>query len=120
MAEVRNIVSVSEDELKAGLSEEAAQVGTEHSLKEPPQGNGMLPSLRPIYGVGFTYMYIHCIYVRDQCKTRTVLKPSDGFEAGQTALKPARRFYNFSLAPPTALKPSRRMSSSRGRFKSCA
>ena len=64
VAEVRNIVSVSEDELKAGLSEEAAQVGTEHSLKEPPQGNGMLPSLRPIYGVGFTYMYIHCIYTR--------------------------------------------------------
>ena len=61
-----------------------------------------------------------CTYVRDQSKTRTVLKPSDGFEAGQTALKPARRFYNFSLAPPTALKPSRRMSSSRGRFKSCA
>ena len=31
------------------------------------------------------------IYVRDQCKTRTVLKPSDGFEAGQAAAKRARR-----------------------------
>ena len=29
----------------------------------------------------------HCIYVRDQCKTRTVLKPSDSFEAGQTVLQ---------------------------------
>ena len=32
-----------------------------------------------------------CIYVRDRCKTRTVLKPSDGFEAGQTAAKRPRR-----------------------------
>ena len=31
------------------------------------------------------------IYVRDRCKIRTVLKPSDGFEAGQTAAKRARR-----------------------------
>ena len=30
--------------------------------------------------------HIH-VYVRDQCKTRTVLKPSDGFEAGQTVLQ---------------------------------
>ena len=65
-------------------------------------------------------LYIVHVYVRDQCKTRTVLKPSDGFEAGQTSVKPARRFYNFLLAPPTALKPSRRMSSSRGPFQSCA
>ena len=35
-------------------------------------------------------MDIH-VYVRDQCKTRTVLKPSDSFEAGQTAAKRARR-----------------------------
>ena len=27
------------------------------------------------------------IYVRDRCKIRTVLKPSDGFEAGQTVLQ---------------------------------
>ena len=35
------------------------------------------------------YMYT-CTYVRDQCKTRTVLKPSDGFEAckaGKTVLQ---------------------------------
>ena len=31
------------------------------------------------------------IYVRDRCKIRTVLKPSDGFEAGQTAAKRAGR-----------------------------
>ena len=28
-----------------------------------------------------------CIYVRDRCKIRTVLKPSDSFEAGQTVLQ---------------------------------
>ena len=31
------------------------------------------------------------MYVRDRCKIRTVLKPSDGFEASQTAAKRARR-----------------------------
>ena len=35
--------------------------------------------------------FIPYIYVRDRCKIRTVLKPSDGFEAGQTAAKRARR-----------------------------
>ena len=50
------------------------------------------------------YMYMHsfCIYiyiyiVRDRCKIRTVLKPSDGFEAGQTAAKRARRLRNRQL-----------------------
>ena len=38
-----------------------------------------------------SYMLATCIYVRDRCKIRTVLKPSDGFEAGQTAAKRARR-----------------------------
>ena len=28
-----------------------------------------------------------CIYVRDPCKIRTILKPSDSFEAGQTVLQ---------------------------------
>ena len=32
------------------------------------------------------YVYT-CIYVRDRCKIRTVLKSSDGFEAGQTVLQ---------------------------------
>ena len=31
------------------------------------------------------------IYVRDGYTTRPVLKPSDGFKAGPTALNPARR-----------------------------
>ena len=43
---------------------------------------GNLASLR----LQFLYVHVH-VYVRDQCKTRTVLKPSDGFEAGQTVLQ---------------------------------
>ena len=34
------------------------------------------------------------IYVKDQFKTWTVSKPSDGFKTGQTALSPARRLKN--------------------------
>ena len=42
LAEEGDIVSVREDELEAGLGKEAAQVSTEHSLKEPPQGDHMI------------------------------------------------------------------------------
>ena len=47
LAEERDIVSMCEDELKAGLSKEAAQIGTEHSFKEPPQWNHMFVALGP-------------------------------------------------------------------------
>ena len=47
-AEERDMISVSEDELKAGLSKEAAQVSTEHSLKEPPHRDHMVCALGPI------------------------------------------------------------------------
>ena len=52
-----------------------------------------------------------CIYVRDQLKTWPILKPSDGpdgFEAGPTASKRARRFSNVTELSPTALKPAGR------------
>ena len=34
----------------------------------------------------YTHVHIH-VYVRDRCKIRTVLKPSDSFEVGQTVLQ---------------------------------
>ena len=43
----------------------------------------------------YIYMYIYNVYVRDRCKIRTVLQPSDGFEAGQTAAKRARRLRSW-------------------------
>ena len=42
-------------------------------------------------GCGPSYV---SIYVTDQLKTWPVLKPSDGFKAGQTASKRARRLRN--------------------------
>ena len=69
-----------------------------------------------------TINYTHCIYihvysvhvvhekhpdkvsvhvVRDQLKTWPVLKPSDGFKAGRTALKRARRLRNGPDGFPT-------------------
>ena len=38
-----------------------------------------------------TYMYMYIVYVRDGYTTRPVLKPSDGFKAGPTAVNPAGR-----------------------------
>ena len=60
--------------------------GKHHAVLERVQR--MFPTGDQYHG----YAHLHtCIYVRDRCKIRTVLKPSDGFEAGQTAAKRARR-----------------------------
>ena len=44
----------------------------------------------------YVYMLMHTIsvYVRDQLKTWAILKSSDDFKAGRTALKRARRLRN--------------------------
>ena len=48
--------------------------------------------LCPLLGVSFIRgSTAHSIYVGDQLETWTVLKPSDGFKTGQTALKRAGR-----------------------------
>ena len=43
----RDVVSVSEDELKASLTKEAAKVCTEHGLKESPHREYMILTLCP-------------------------------------------------------------------------
>ena len=67
------------------------------------------------FGCMYIYIHVHVqvriIYVRDQFKTWPVLKPSDGFKAGRTASKRARRFSNVTELSPTALKPAGRFCS---------
>ena len=47
-----------------------------------------------------SYIHVHA-YVRDQLKTWPVLKSSDGFKAGQTVSKQARRLRNGPDGFPT-------------------
>ena len=65
------VVSMSEDELKAGLGEEAAKVCTEYGLKEPPQRNDMLLALCPIITimhrgrkVKFLHLTLYCNHTK--------------------------------------------------------
>ena len=71
----------------------------------------MCPSQVHMYVLYVHVQYHVHVYVTDQLKTWPVLKPSDGFKAGQTASKRARRFSNMTELLPTALKPA-------GRFRS--
>ena len=54
-------------------------------------GCGYYSSKYGIYIHTYIYMYMYKYYVRDGYTTRPVLKPSDGFKAGPTALNPAGR-----------------------------
>lgn len=41
----------------------------------------------PLYSCGLVSWTSYCLYVRDQLKVRTILKPSDGFKVGQMVSK---------------------------------
>ena len=47
LTEERDVVSMSEDELEAGLSKEASHVSIKYCLKEPPHWDHMVLSLCP-------------------------------------------------------------------------
>lgn len=47
LAEEGNVVSVGQDQLETGLSKEATQVSSKHSLKESSHWNHVVRSLGP-------------------------------------------------------------------------